>query len=1237
MNKPSTFQNIFQFFNWPKKIGNFIFHRGKFWKKPPSLNLFKNVKRYRPVVVCHEIVTAIIAAIGVWWGTTAATVIGIAITWGTIVKAILIVGCVLYSYSQSQKAKKTGQTRDFRDSGHLLNTTSQSEPIPIPYGTCRTGGNVVYKHCTGTDNAYYHRIITFGYGPVQGPKQDGQGDKIWLDDKRIQDFGSLAYWEFFYGTPTQEVCATLQAAHPEFDDAMRDIAYLYLRLEYNSDKFASEPQVTIEGEWRKLYDPRNGQTVFSPNNALVAYDFLRSDLYSIGLPAEVFDVDLIKDAANWCDANGYQFNGPIMERQSLLDNFEVILQNFRAGLPWSEGVYKLLVYEYDTPVMHLTEDDIEADSFKIIAPGIPETPNRVLITYIDAANNYVSKTKPIEDPQAVLIYDGEERDFEIDLKGTTNALQAEKLGSYYVDRNRLNLQFPIVAHPRTLALDPMDMIQITHSMPGWTEKIVRVLDVDLRQDGKVNLLVLAELSSLYDEDVDISTHNVYQTNLPDPLAPPPDVTNFAVTETTDKTGVSITFNLPPIVKTSLGSTFNRGDFTALNAFFWASLDLSPYHGTDLGSTPYRIEVIDGAGKKAIGYIGAVGAGLTYADLINGDLLNGNFETGNPPTGWGNSGLETYEKSGTQKHGGNYSAHFIDSIPNMGGFYTYPSVPTYVAGRLYYSSFWYYLISGVLHYRFQDGDNSFLTYGYGSVIGSWTNIERRYTSLVGGAGAYVSFLNASATVACECYIDDVSLQHITDPPATAVHIVSSLNGTVRDWASKESGFNPNTIVSWNIGPSEGTNWAKANIYISRDAGVTYQIIGIMYDAGPMIYRDVVVGSSYKFKAISLSLFDVASLSPPVVDITIVGVPAVGITSLTATAAFRNVFLNWTTVNDPSIFQTEIWRSSTNNRAAAVKIATVYGTAYTDLVDVYSTTKYYWARNKNPNGGYSAWYPVSDTAGVAATTALVNTSDIGTFAILASQLYTKIPIITGDSWTNNSPSAGYVAWNEHTLYYNGVAYTIAAGNTNLKYIYWLNGASSYTKSNINPTLTDADFVIAVNIDGYHDLAWNAMANQVIGSAYIQNASILNSKMGLLAVDTANIAFLAVDTLQIKGQAVTVPVAAYTAGSKALTAGVWTAVQQLFITTDGSPVFIMASGLFMVGNVWIDLCITREVYGVSTVLVWEADTIYTLGSGTLLSFNISDQPPAGSYHYYFWARSYVAESYAMNRSLMAQCIKK
>ncbi|MFH1760023.1 MAG: fibronectin type III domain-containing protein, partial [bacterium] len=152
-------------------------------------------------------------------------------------------------------------------------------------------------------------------------------------------------------------------------------------------------------------------------------------------------------------------------------------------------------------------------------------------------------------------------------------------------------------------------------------------------------------------------------------------------------------------------------------------------------------------------------------------------------------------------------------------------------------------------------------------------------------------------------------------------------------------------------------------------------------------------------------------------------------------------------------------------------------------------------------------VYDTFGNASTTSTTNAdclglniqaADIDSFAIDASKIFTKIPIITGDTWTDNSPGAGSIAFNEHTLYYNGVAYTIAAGNTDLKYIYWVNGASAYSYSNSNPTLTDGDFIIAVNISGSHDLAWNAIANQVIGSAYIENLAVQNQHVNDLSAD-------------------------------------------------------------------------------------------------------------------------------------------
>jgi hypothetical protein len=518
--------------------------RWKLWKREPSLNFARNIlRRLSFGLICKRKIkdqkgevtslsTFIYIVLG-WIGITGEAVAAFAVVAAVVIKAALIVGAVWYSYSASSKAKsRAGQSdrSDFRSSGHLLNTRSTSEPLSILYGTCRIGGNIVYMNCTGADNKDLHMVVTFSEGPVSGINIDGIGERIWLDDKRIQDFPGLYSYEFYTGTGAQTVDPYLQAADPNWDEAMRYTAYLHLRLEYNEDKFSSLPNVTAEINGRLIYDPRDGLTKFSNNNALVAYDFLRNERYSLGLPESVFDLDSVKDAATWCDTNGYMFNGLIIDRGPVLDNFEDILKNFRAGLIWSEGEYKLFIYEYDAPIMTLTESDVDANSFRIIIPGIPETPNRVIVSYIDSVDNYISKSRVIEDLDAVLIYDLEERDFELDLKGTTNAEQATKLGSYYIERNRLNYQFSFSCHPRALALEPMDMIQVTHSLPGWTEKILRVLDYEIRQDGRVQLLCINEVDTLYDDVVNVETHNAYETNLPNPIAVPPNVINVSINE-----------------------------------------------------------------------------------------------------------------------------------------------------------------------------------------------------------------------------------------------------------------------------------------------------------------------------------------------------------------------------------------------------------------------------------------------------------------------------------------------------------------------------------------------------------------------------------------------------------------------------------------------------------------------------------------------------------------------------------
>ena len=215
----------------------------------------------------------------------------------------------------------------------------------------------------------------------------------------------------------------------------------------------------------------------------------------------------------------------------------------------------------------------------------------------------------------------------------------------------------------------------------------------------------------------------------------------------------------------------------------------------MSRTPYYIEIFDAAGKKATGYIGAVGAGETLGSEL---VINGGMETGNPPTGWSILNIpEIFEQSNVQKHSGSYSAHIIDSIPSYGGFYRADLGLSNL--KLYRILLWYYLVDGIGICQNQvDWNIDLIT------PGSWIYAEK----LINPGNSFLIFSNVFNTVACEFYIDDASVKQITDPPATGVHIVSSLNGTTRNWASIESGFDPNMIASWSV--TKQTRTASLNM-------------------------------------------------------------------------------------------------------------------------------------------------------------------------------------------------------------------------------------------------------------------------------------------------------------------------------------------------------------------------------------------------------------------------------------------
>ena len=154
-----------------------------------------------------------------------------------------------------------------------------------------------------------------------------------------------------------------------------------------------------------------------------------------------------------------------------------------------------------------------------------------------------------------------------------------------------------------------------------------------------------------------------------------------------------------------------------------------------------------------------------------------------------------------------------------------------------------------------------------------------------------------------------------------------------------------------------------------------------------------------------------------------------------------------------------------------------------------------------------------------------NSIADAALDASKFNTKQLLLTGDIWSDNTPSGGRVSWNAHKLFYDGQEYTINSGNTNKKYIVWQKDISNvnyqtYTQAEFDSvTLKDYDWVITINNSGIHDIAWySRLARQFIASVFIADAAIKTAKIEDAAIVTAKIAQLAVQAANIANLAVT-----------------------------------------------------------------------------------------------------------------------
>ena len=261
------------------------------------------------------------------------------------------------------------------------------------------------------------------------------------------------------------------------------MAYVDGSIKWTEEVGSGNPTVTMLVDGRTLYDPRINTTRFSKNPALILMDYMTNPVYGAGqyITKDMLDMDSFIDVANYCDElvyyenqfghmvkePRYEIDLVLQERRSHLDNIKDILRCFAGFIVFSNDKICLRVERNQTPVYHFDKDNIVEKTLAYKGAGIDQSPNKLLITYVEPALDYNAVRVIVEDSVNQLpppIGRGRAVEQEIQLAGVARQSQALRLGKIYRDIIRL---CPITVTFKTGAmamhLEPGDIITLTKS------------------------------------------------------------------------------------------------------------------------------------------------------------------------------------------------------------------------------------------------------------------------------------------------------------------------------------------------------------------------------------------------------------------------------------------------------------------------------------------------------------------------------------------------------------------------------------------------------------------------------------------------------------------------------------------------------------------------------------------------------------------------------------------------------
>jgi len=436
--------------------------------------------------------------------------------------------------------------------GTLLNKSSNNAQIPVVYGERLLGGTRVFLQTSGTDNTYLYGALVLCEGEINAITQFqindsavtfsgsfAHGTEITSNDSK---YGTTIKIQPFLGKDDQIASSTLSVlSNWGSNHKLSGVCYIAFRIQWDADKYTGIPNIKVKVQGKKIstFDNSSNETTnqYSTNPAFVLLDFLRNERYGKGIALTELDIPSFYTASTIADSTVTYFTGTtgklfechavLNTNKKIIDNIKSLLRGMRGLMPYVQGVYKLIIETTGSAAISLNEDNI-IGGIVLESERKDQKYNRVLVNFVNPDKNYQADT---------IVYDTGHSTFKtedggflqegnITLDTIISPYQAHEFGKIILERSRNNLKLGLTTNYETLDLAIGDIVNVSSTILGMTNKAFRVGGMTLNANFTASLSLQEHQESWYSFSTIDEVATISDTNFPDPFTvqPPSSIT-----------------------------------------------------------------------------------------------------------------------------------------------------------------------------------------------------------------------------------------------------------------------------------------------------------------------------------------------------------------------------------------------------------------------------------------------------------------------------------------------------------------------------------------------------------------------------------------------------------------------------------------------------------------------------------------------------------------------------------------